>query len=243
MIPDVRHALSIRGEMGVGKTRNAAFLCKLVAEAEGLYPVRIWIREGKLPSSEHFYREQLGYDDSKVRIYTHNLIYPFLSRLRKCVVVIDDAPMWMSTKSQNTMTALATGLARQNELFVIITTQKPQALPTRLNIHLDGKFAKDPKDNRYFYSVSERTKSTKWIEWTGRECSEVLNYIYEGVEGSSLSRVGRPHIQDSKKRRAFVMFKDGMSNIEVAGELGMGTGSIAVYRHLMKEEDENDFQL
>jgi len=220
--------VSVRGVQGVGKSTFTALMIKELQQHEKR-PVYVWIRPHKLADTEPLYRKMLG---DEVTVKTRNLVPAHVKRLSGSIVVIEDAPSWLSSKSRNAMECLVSSYARADDIFTIIVTQKPRALPTAITFELDKV------DGRHYYRAVEGLRATEWIEWTNSEHLGVDKIILEGVKGKALGRSGRPVQKDSKRQRAFELFEKGLSNREIAAILQTTYGTIRMYRYEWRQQQK-----
>lgn len=218
--------VSVRGVQGVGKSTFTAIMIRELRRNEQR-PVYVWIREHKLTDTEPLYRRILG---NAVVVKTRNLTPAHVKRLSGSIVVIEDAPSWLSTKSRNAMECLVSSYARADNIFTVIVTQKPKALPTAITFELDKV------KGCYYYRAVEGLRATEWVEWTNSEHLRLDKIILEGVKGKALGRSGRPIQKDSKRQQAFELFEDGLSNHEIAAALQTTYGTIRMYRYEWRQQ-------
>jgi hypothetical protein len=221
-----RLTVSVRGLMGVGKSTFTAIALRELLEIERR-PVYVWIRQFKLDDTLPIYEKQLGAGNFFVK--TKTLLPCHLERLRKSIVVIEDAPSWLSTKSRDAMECLVSSYARANDTLAIIVSQKPQALPTALTFELDKV------NGRFCYRAVEGRRASSWMDWTNAEHLDVDKFVLEGVKGGEVGRSGRAVNKESKRQKAFAMFDEGKTNKEVEEALGLSEESVCVYRHQWKK--------
>lgn len=199
-----RITLSVRGVMGVGKSHfTAKFLSEIISEDES---VHVWIRPVKMADTEPVYRKYLG---SRLIVHDKNLIPVYLEKLRDEVVVIEDAPSWLASKSRFAMEALISSYARANNTLSVIVTQKPQALPTHLTFELDKN------GKHYYWRAVEGRRVTEWFDWTGYRLDNVPKIFFEGVKGKEVGRRGRPIEKESFRQRVFAFLERGMTVSEL----------------------------
>ena len=219
-----RLTVSVRGVMGVGKsTFTAIALHELVAIEHR--PVYVWIRQFKMDDTLPIYEKQLGAGNFVVK--TKTLLPCNLERLRNSIVVIEDAPSWLSSRSKDAMESLVSSYARANNTLAIIVSQKPQALPTSLTFELDKV------NGRFYYRAVEGRRASSWIDWTNAEHLDVDKFVLEGVKGKEVGRVGKPVKKDSLRQKVFSMFEVGKTASEVCRELGFEFGTLE-YRNVMR---------
>ena len=219
-----RLTVSVRGVMGVGKSTFTAIALRELLEIERR-PVYVWIRQFKLEDTLPIYENQLGAGNFFVK--TKTLLPCHLERLRNSIVVIEDAPSWLSSRSKDAMECLVSSYARANNTLAIIVSQKPQALPTSLTFELDKV------NGRFFYRAVEGRRATCWIDWTNTEHLDVDKFVLEGVKGKEVGRVGKPVKKDSLRQKVFSMFEAGKTASEVCRELGFKFGTLK-YRNVMR---------
>jgi hypothetical protein len=229
-----RLTVSVRGLMGVGKSTFTAIALRELLEIERR-PVYVWIRQFKLDDTLPIYEKQLGAGNFFVK--TKTLLPCHLERLRKSIVVIEDAPSWLSTKSRDAMECLVSSYARANDTLAIIVSQKPQALPTSLTFELDKV------SGRFYYRAVEGRRASSWMDWTNAEHLDVDRFILEGVKGEEKGRRGRSISQSSLRQKCFKMFEEGKSNKEIAETVGTTTTVVRVYRNQWKELQQLNINL
>ncbi|MEM3577086.1 MAG: hypothetical protein QXX51_01340 [Candidatus Bathyarchaeia archaeon] len=212
--------------MGSGKSTFTAIMVKELLQIEKR-PVYIWIRQFKLEDTLQIYEKQLGAGNFHVR--TSNLIPPHLEKLKHSIVVIEDAPSWLSTKSKNAMECLVSSYGRANDTLAVIVSQKPQALPTSLTFELTKK------EGEYFYRALEERRATAWFNWTNAAHLDVDKFVLDGVKGEEMGRRGKAIDKDSKRQKAFELFSKGCSNSEIATELKCNPELVRYYRWLWKK--------
>jgi len=222
-----RLTVSVRGVMGTGKSTFTAVMVRELCVIERR-PVYVWMRQFKLGDTLPIYESQLGAGNFFVR--TKTLLPCHLERLRNSIVVIEDAPSWLSSRSRDAMESLVSSYARANNTLAIIVSQKPQALPTALTFELDKV------NGHFYYRAVEGRRASSWMEWTNATHLDADKFVLEGVkEGGEVGRSGRAVNKESKRQKAFAMFDRGCSNKEVEEALGLSEESVCVYRHQWKK--------
>jgi hypothetical protein len=222
-----RLTVSVRGVMGVGKSTFTAMMVRELCAIERR-PVYVWIRQFKLDDTLPIYENQLGAGNFFVR--TKTLLPCHLERLRNSIVVIEDAPSWLSTKSRDAMECLVSSYARANNTLAIIVSQKPQALPTALTFELDKV------NGRFYYRAVEGRRATSWMDWTNATHLDADEFVLEGVKGGEVGRSGRAVNKESKRQKAFMMFDEGKTNKEVKETLGLTSALVRFYRYEWNEK-------
>jgi len=229
-----RLTVSVRGIMGSGKSTFTATMVRELCAIERR-PVYVWIRQFKLDDTLPIYENQLGAGNFFVK--TKTLLPCHLERLRNSIVVIEDAPSWLSTKSRDAMECLVSSYARANNTLAVIVSQKPQALPTALTFELDKV------SGRFYYRAVEGRRATSWMDWTNAEHLDVDKFVLEGVKGEEKGRRGRSISQSSLRQKCFKMFEEGKSNKEIAETVGTTTTVVRVYRNQWKELQQLNINL
>jgi hypothetical protein len=229
-----RLTVSVRGVMGVGKSTFTAMMVRELCAIEGR-PVYVWIRQFKLDDTLPIYERQLGAGNFFVK--TKTLLPCHLERLRNSIVVIEDAPSWLSSRSKDAMECLVSSYARANNTLAIIVSQKPQALPTSLTFELDKV------NGRFYYRAVEGRRASSWIDWTNAGHLDVDKFVLEGVKGEEKGRRGRSISQSSLRQKCFKMFEEGKSNKEIAETVGTTTTVVRVYRNQWKELQQLNINL
>ena len=229
-----RLTVSVRGVMGTGKSTFTAVMVRELCVIERR-PVYVWMRQFKLGDTLPIYESQLGAGNFFVR--TKTLLPCHLERLRNSIVVIEDAPSWLSSRSRDAMESLVSSYARANNTLAIIVSQKPQALPTALTFELDKV------NGRFYYRAVEGRRASSWMEWTNATHLDADKFVLEGVkEGGEVGRSGRAVNKESKRQKAFAMFDRGCSNKEVEEALGLTYGLVRFYRYEWNERKRSGTQ-
>jgi len=240
-IPENHWTLLFLGEQGVGKSQLASLTVKKLSLLEG-FPVVVVCDSMKESTVKQWWEKNVP-----EHVWWRGLTFAQLKRLRNCILVLEDAPLILRSKSRAiAVKSLLTAISRENRILTVVTSQYglgrelKTAVPVRVEMQVAG--------GRYMFRVCEWRNASAWFDWTANspanvESAEpVVEAVYHGVNGGNLGRAGRKVKCESKRQKAFMMFDRGCSNREVKETLGLSYELVKVYRYEWNERKRSGIQ-